>query len=251
MVFRKLFERAASEPRQHRLPDSERIYAVGDIHGRRDCLDVLIDRIDADDRARDGATTTLLFLGDLTDRGPDSRGVVDRVMEIAAGRRCVLLTGNHEEILVGTWDGDRSMAGLFNRVGGRETLLSYGATEAEYDACDLAGLAALTARVVPAEHIAFLRGFVDSHAAGDYLFVHAGIRPGVPLDAQTSGDMRWIRREFLDDRRDHGPMIVHGHSITEAVDARANRIGIDTGAYASGRLTAIGIEGGERWFLQS
>lgn len=249
MVLRKLFSRTVEVVRKHRLPVGERIYAIGDVHGRLDLLDTLVALIDVDDAALEPAETTLVFLGDLMDRGADSKGVIERVMEIAATRRTVLLMGNHEEILISAWEGDRRAASLFHRVGGRETLLSYGVMSHDYDFGDLDDLSALVRARVPAQHIAFLRQSRDSYARGDYLFVHAGVRPGVPLVAQTPTDMRWIRREFLDDSRDHGPMIIHGHSITEDVDEHPNRIGIDTGAFASGKLTAIGIEGTRRWFL--
>ena len=252
MVFRKLFARAAEpEPQLYSLPAGQRVYAIGDIHGRRDCLDTLIGMIDADDEARGRVDTTLVLLGDLIDRGADSHGVVERAMLLTTSPKCVLLMGNHEEILIRVWEGDRKAAGLFHRVGGRETLLSYGVSEAEYDACDLGDLADLVSARVPVEHIAFMRGFADQWQCGDYLFVHAGIRPGVPLDEQRDSDLRWIRREFLDDPRDHGVMVVHGHSITEAVDEQPNRIGIDTGAFASGKLTALGIEGTETWVLST
>ena len=252
MVLKKLFARAAvPETEPHRLPQGERVYAIGDIHGRRDCFDALLALIDADDAARGAARTTLVLLGDLVDRGAESRGVVERAMRLSAERRCVFLMGNHEEILIRTWEGDRKTAGLFARVGGRETVMSYGMSAHDYDLCDLGELAVAVGERVPADHIAFLRRFADSFALGDYLFVHAGIRPGVALDEQDPTDLRWIRREFLDDRRDHGAMIVHGHSITETVDDCPNRIGIDTGAFASGVLTAIGLEGDRRWFLQS
>lgn len=229
----------------------ERIYAIGDIHGRRDCLDDLLARIDDDDRARGPAATTLVFLGDLVDRGPESRGVVERLQQLSRLRLCIFLMGNHEEVFVDAWEGDESAARLFHRIGGRETLLSYGVTPAEYDAADFARMITLLATHVPAEHVAFLRGFCDTHRSGDYLFVHAGIRPGTPIDEQRPADMRWIRDKFLDDPRDHGAIVVHGHSITPAVDERPNRVGIDTGAYASGRLTALGLEGTDRWFLST
>ncbi len=252
MIFKKFFARAVDpDPQVYALPEGERVYAIGDIHGRRDCLDALIALIDVDNAARGKADTKLIFLGDLVDRGADSRGVVERAMHIAKSPKTVLLMGNHEEILIRAWEGDRKAAGLFHRVGGRETLLSYGVTEAEYDACDLGDLAELVAQHIPVEHVTFMKNFIDQWRCGDYLFVHAGIRPGVPLDEQSGSDMRWIRREFLDDPRDHGLMIVHGHSITEHVEERNNRIGIDTGAFASGRLTALGIEGTERWVLST
>lgn len=249
MVFKRFFARPEVKPQVHSLPAGQRVYAIGDIHGRRDCLDTLLGLIDADDMARGRRDTTVVFLGDLIDRGADSRGVIERVMQIAASPKTILLKGNHEEILIRAWEGDRQGAGLFHRVGGRETLLSYGVGEAEYDACDLGDLAALVFARVPVEHIAFLRNFRDHWQCGDYVFVHAGIRPGVPIEDQHSSDLRWIRREFLDDPRDHGMMVVHGHSITEEVDEQPNRIGIDTGAFASGRLTALGIESTDRWIL--
>ncbi len=252
MIFKKFFARATElDPQVYALPDGERVYAIGDIHGRRDCLDELIGLIDVDNAARGRADTRLVFLGDLVDRGADSCGVVERAMHIAKSPKTILLMGNHEEILIRAWEGDRKAAGLFHRVGGRETLLSYGVTEAEYDASDLGDLAELIAEHIPVEHIAFMKRFIDQWRCGDYLFVHAGIRPGVPIDEQSGSDLRWIRREFLDDPRDHGLMIVHGHSITEEVDERNNRIGIDTGAFASGKLTALGIEGTDKWVIST
>jgi serine/threonine protein phosphatase 1 len=249
MVLRKFFSRPLPPPRQHRLPDGERIYAIGDIHGRLDCLDSIMSQISYDEAGRDKADTTIVFLGDLIDRGADSRGVIERAMDIAGRYKTVFLMGNHEEILIRAWEGDSRAAALLHRVGGRETVMSYGVPASDYDAGDLGELMTLVGDRIPPEHIEFLREFRESYLHGDYLFVHAGIRPGIPLAAQDPLDMRWIRREFLDDSRDHGPMVIHGHSITEDVDLQTNRIGIDTGAFASGKLTAIGIEGVQRWFL--
>ncbi len=251
MVFRKFFARAEPEPQVHALPAGERVYAIGDIHGRRDCLDRLLIAIDDDEKSRPAAETTVVFLGDLVDRGSDSRGVIDRVMQVSKARRCVLLMGNHEEILIRAWEGDRKATGLLHRVGGRETLMSYGISAHDYDSGDIDDLTVLVGERIPVAHIAFLRGFIDQWQRGDYLFVHAGIRPGVPFEEQRPSDLRWIRREFLEDDRDHGAMIVHGHSITEEVDVQPNRIGIDTGAFASGKLTALGIEGPETWVIST
>jgi serine/threonine protein phosphatase 1 len=251
MVLRKLFARPDRAPRSAMLPAGERIYAIGDIHGRLDCLDRLLALIDADDAARGAAETTLVFLGDLINRGSESRAVIDRLITVAATRPAIFLMGNHEEILIRAWEGDRRATALLHRVGGRETMISYGVSATGYDAIDTDGLTALVGARIPAGHIAFLRGFADSHVRGDYLFTHAGIRPGIAIDAQDPADLRWIRGEFLKDTRDHGMMVIHGHSVTEDVDDRPNRIGIDTGAYASGKLTALGIEGGARWILNS
>ncbi len=251
MVLRALFSRKAPAPSPRVIAPDERIYAIGDIHGRRDCLDQLLLQIGEDDRERGPMRTTLVLLGDLVDRGPESRGVVERLSQLDKIQPCVFLMGNHEEVFIDAWEGDEAAAKLFHRIGGRETLLSYGVDPADYDSADFARLAALLAAQVPAEHIAFLRGFRDSYRSGDYLFVHAGIRPGTPIEEQDAQDMRWIRNKFLDDARDHGVCVVHGHSIAPAVDERPNRVGIDTGAYASGRLTALGLEGSDRWFLST
>lgn len=248
-LLRRAIEPAA--PPAH-VPDGLRIYAIGDIHGRRDLLDDLLFRIDADDRARGAARSQLIFLGDLVDRGPDSAGVIQRTMELKSGGRSArFLMGNHEEVFLKALGGSLEALRFFVKIGGRATILSYGFDEAEYDAMDYDALmAALIARV-PRAHIDFLRGFEDRIAIGDYLFVHAGIRPRVPVEEQVGGDLRWIRSEFLDFRGDHGAVVVHGHTISEDVEERSNRIGIDTGAFATGRLTAIGLEGGERWYLDT
>lgn len=253
MVFKRLFGRTEEiPPRIWAAPERQRIYAIGDIHGRLDLLDRLIVQIEEDNASRNRVRTQIVFLGDLCDRGPDSRGVIERVMQLAMASSDVrLIAGNHEELLIRAWEGDRRSAGLINRVGGKETMLSYGVDEAEYDAADLDELLELIPAHVPESHIAFLKSADDWIAAGDYLFVHAGIRPGDAIEEQRTSDLRWIRREFTDHDGDHGLMVVHGHTITEEVDVRPNRIGIDTGAYATGKLTALGVEGTERWFLQT
>ena len=237
-------KRKQAPPRRHSVPDGTRTYAIGDIHGRLDCLDALIAQIDAESE-----NAQIVLLGDLIDRGPDSRGVVERAIELCASRGAILLMGNHEEVLIKAWEGDAQAARLLHRIGGRATLLSYGVAPDIYDAADVSELLALIADAIPAEHIQFLRRGGDHHRVGDYLFVHAGIRPGVDVVRQAGSDLRWIRNEFLDDARDHALMVVHGHTVTAAPDLRANRIGIDTGAFASGRLTALGLEGERRWFV--
>ena len=253
MVFKRLFGiTKAAPPRAWNAPAGQRIYAVGDIHGRRDLLDDLLTRIDADDAERGPAQTQIIFLGDLVDRGSDSRGVIERLMALReASDNVRLLTGNHEELLIRVYDGDKRATSLFHRVGGRETMLSYGMSEADYDAVDLSELAALIPNYVPIAHIDFLKSFDDWIEAGDYLFVHAGIRPGLSIDEQETSDLRWIRREFTEHKGEFSHMVIHGHTITEGVDEQSNRIGIDTGAFATGTLTAIGIEGSERWFLST
>ncbi len=253
MVFKRLFGINKEEPpRVWSAPTGQRIYAVGDIHGRRDLLDALLTLIDADDAARAPAQTQIIFLGDLVDRGSDSRGVIERLMALReASDNVRLLIGNHEELLIRVYEGDKRATSLFHRVGGRETMLSYGMSEADYDAVDLSELAALIPNYVPLAHIDFLKSFDDWIEAGDYLFVHAGIRPGLAIEEQETSDLRWIRRDFTEHKSAFSHMVIHGHTITEGVDEQSNRIGIDTGAFATGKLTAIGIEGGERWFLST
>jgi serine/threonine protein phosphatase 1 len=241
------------QSRAERVPDGMRVYAIGDIHGRLDLLDQLLASIAADDRARgNGVETLYIFLGDLIDRGPDSCGVVERLLAFSrSGVRARFLMGNHEQVFLRALEGDQRALRFLARIGGRETLQSYGIGEEDYKSLDFEQLARQAAGKVPAEHLAFLAGFETMIRLGDYLFVHAGVRPGVTLEAQEQSDLYWIRDEFLSHRDSFGAMVVHGHSITEDIDVRANRIGIDTGAFATGRLTAIGLEGGERWFLST
>jgi len=232
------------------IPAGERVYAIGDVHGCADQLDRLLAAIDTDDATRAPAATTLILLGDLVDRGPDSRRVVERAMALAAASpRVALIKGNHEEMLLRAAEGHRPSLQLFNRYGGRETLMSYGVDAIAYDDASLEELGDTIAAHVPAVHRAFLDAGLDHITIGDYLFVHAGIRPGVPLAEQVGADLRWIRDPFLSHRGAHEGFVIHGHTITADPDVRANRIGIDTGAYEGGPLTAIGLEGADRWFL--
>jgi len=242
------------QPRMDSVPAGVRVYAIGDIHGRLDLLEQLLAEIDADDdrRGTGHVETQLIFLGDLIDRGPDSSGVVERLLHFSrSGAPVRFLMGNHEQVFLRAMAGDERALRFLVRIGGRETLLSYGITEEEYLQLDFSALAERAQALVPAVHLEFLQGFEDMVAVGDYLFVHAGLRPGVALEAQELNDLCWIRDEFLNHRDSFGAMVVHGHSITEEIDVRANRIGIDTGAFATGKLTAIGLEGEERWFLST
>ena len=234
------------------LPPGKRVYAIGDIHGRLDLLDALLARIDADDAARPALDTSLIFLGDLIDRGPDSRGVIERVrwlMQASPNVKCVI--GNHEDLLLRCLDGDTRVVPVFGKAGGQATLRSYGVGDFDYDEADADEIVTLLQNCVPQDHVDFLKGLDDYVVIGGYLFVHAGIKPGVPLAAQKPDDMRWIRDRFTGYTGDHGIMVIHGHTITELVDLQSNRIGIDTGAYATGKLTAIGLEGKDFWFLDT
>lgn len=252
-MFAKLFKpRAAEAPPPCSVPPGQRVYAIGDIHGCADLLDALMAKVDADNAARGPAETTLIFLGDLVDRGPWSAHVVERLRRLAASRPTSrFLLGNHEEVFLSALDGDAKALRLFSRIGGKETVMSYGVSEEEYDAMDFAQLAEALRRIVPSDHRAFLTGFEDMVTIGDYVFVHAGVRPDVDLAEQRPGDLRWIRDPFLDHGKPLGKMVVHGHTITEALDVQPHRIGVDTGAYISGKLTALGLEGEESWTVST
>jgi serine/threonine protein phosphatase 1 len=252
MSMRSLFNfLSRSQPISCSVPEGVRVYAIGDIHGRLDLLDRLLTMIDDDDRARGPARSELIFLGDLVDRGPDSVGVIERLMALRETGRVRYLMGNHEEVFLRAVDGDLRALRFLVRIGGRETLLSYGISEEDYRRLDFDELLALLQQKVPQTHIAFLSVFETMIEVGDYLFVHAGLKPGVAVEDQKTSDLCWIREDFLSHRESFGKMVVHGHSITEDIDEQPNRIGIDTGAFASGRLTAIGLEGDQRWYLST
>ncbi len=248
-LIRKLFRARRSGP-SPAIPSGERVYAIGDIHGRSDLFAALIAAIDADDAARGPADTTVILLGDLVDRGPDSAGVIAFARGWQTRRRVRLLTGNHEEVFLDSFDKIEVLRHLL-RYGGRETLLSYPIDLETYSRADLAETQELMRAAVPAEDVGFLQSFEDHVTIGDYLFVHAGIRPGVALEDQLLQDLRWIRQPFLDSAESFGPVVVHGHTISARAEIRHNRIGIDTGAYASGRLTALGLEGTTRWLIEA
>lgn len=233
-------------------PEGRRVYAIGDIHGRLDLLEELLANIEADNQARGSAKTYLVFLGDLVDRGPDSRGVIDRLVnKPPAFARNIFLKGNHEEFFLGVIKGDDAIVQHWLTYGGTECAESYGVTNGwMLNTTSTAIMERLIAEV-PRAHVEFLSNMADSFKFGDYLFVHAGIRPGVPFESQSSKDLRWIREGFLEDRSHHGVMVVHGHTIVERPEEHPNRIALDTGAYRTGTLTALGIEGTDRWFLEA
>lgn len=249
MPFRRFFSQRKSMPRG---AEGWRAYAVGDVHGCLDLLDDLVERIVADHQSRPPARGLLVLLGDMVDRGPNSAGVIERVRTLSLpDMRVVALTGNHEEVFLRILHREADQITSWLDFGGEETLLSYGLDPQEIGRMAPAQAQQRIASVVPADHRTFLGGLGDSFRFGDYLFVHAGIRPGIPLAEQSLADLRWIREPFLSDRRDHGMTVVHGHTISERVEQLGSRIGIDTGAYASGRMTALGIEGQERWVIDT
>ena len=232
------------------VPPGTRVYAVGDIHGRLDLFEALVAAIEADDVRSPVAETTVVLLGDLVDRGPDSAGVVKLAREWQQRRRVRILAGNHEEMFLRGF-GDIETFRHFLRHGGRETVLSYDVDRPAFARASMAEAQGMMRMAVPAEDIAFLEGFEDMIAVGDYLFVHAGIDPRVPLEEQRRHDLRWIREPFLSHPEAHGPVVVHGHTISDEAEDCGNRIGIDTGAFMTGRLTALVLEGSSRRYLEA
>lgn len=232
------------------IPSDERVYAVGDIHGRADLFEDLIALIEQDDAARGKALTTVVLLGDLIDRGPDSARVVDRARRWGQERHVEFIQGNHEEMLLVSRE-DTDALRSFLKFGGLETIESYGVSSQVAQESEIEDLQRLMNAAIPQEDVDFLDGFKKMVRIGDYAFVHAGVRPDTPLEHQLGRDCRWIREPFLSHRGDFGAFVVHGHTITPEPDVCENRIGIDTGAFVHGTLTAIGLQGTERWFLQA
>ncbi len=250
----RLLRRAPEAP-ERRVPAGLRVYAIGDIHGRLDLFEALLERLRADHAARAPAQAHLVPLGDYIDRGPRSAQLLDLLANgPPAWAAWTLLRGNHEQVLLDLWrrrDGFDKRLATWLDFGGRETLRSYGLASSIAFGDDLAAIGAEIRRLVPERHIRLIEAMSLTHRIGDYLFVHAGLKPGLEVEYQQPHDLLWVREEFLDSDADHGALVVHGHSVTARVDIRPNRIGIDTGAYATGRLTALVLEGSERRFLST
>jgi serine/threonine protein phosphatase 1 len=228
------------------LPPGERVYAVGDIHGCLDRLVALHEMIAEDIATRPVERTTLVHLGDYVDRGADSAQVVDWLINQppVPADEIVNLMGNHEHMMLAAVAGvDKEAPGLWLMNGGADSLLSWGISRAVPPA--------EWASRIPRQHLTFLRDLAVSRRIGPYLFVHAGIRPGVSLELQSRQDMMWIREPFLSSRADHGVVIVHGHTPKREPVVQPNRIAIDTGAVLGGALTCVVLEGDMLGFLMS
>ncbi len=245
-----LFRKSRAVPQVAAMPAGKRCYAVGDIHGRLDLLTMLLDLVERDNAARAPAETYLVFLGDLIDRGAASKGVLDLLSTANfPWAKPMFLMGNHEEAFLEVLAGDLSYLDNWLRFGGFECAQSYGLSAAELAGGNPALLYRALRERVPQEHIDFIDSFYDSFALGRYVFVHAGIRPGIAIEDQDPHDLRWIRHDFLDDQSDHGVIVVHGHTVVETAAAHVNRVAIDTGAYRTGRLTAVRLEADDREFI--
>jgi len=221
----------------------ERIYAIGDVHGCVAELNELYRMILDHEGSRPPVPRThILFLGDIVDRGPDSRGALEWIDRLRRERPGVSsLFGNHEEMLIRACDRDALSLGGWLRNGGDEAVASFGLSP--FDGDDIGGFIERLRAAMSPEWIEWVRRWPLTATSGDYFFCHAGVRPGVALRKQQRRDLLWIREEFLDDPRDHGAMIVHGHTVSPRVELMGNRIGVDTGAYRTGVLSAVCLDG--------
>jgi serine/threonine protein phosphatase 1 len=235
-----------------RVPEGMRVYAIGDIHGRADLLAAMHDGIRADlAQNRPEGQAVLVYIGDYIDRGMQSRQVIDHILSNPVpGLARVYLRGNHDDSAL-QFLRDAQFGPIWFGYGGDATLLSYGVrmTAGKIGADRFEDMRQQFEAALPPEHLEFLSSLQSMYECGDYLFVHAGVRPGVAFPDQKPEDLMWIRDEFLDSKQDHGKINVHGHTVSEAPEQKDNRIGIDTGAYASNRLTCLILEGDQRYFM--
>ncbi|NOT42763.1 MAG: serine/threonine protein phosphatase [Alphaproteobacteria bacterium] len=230
------------------VPPDHLVVAVGDLHGRLDLLELLWGKIDAASRLSAARQRTLIFIGDYVDRGLQSAQLVERLLDGFPGFETVYLKGNHDETLL-QFLSDPAIGEAWRNFGGLETLSSYGVAHAAGKSW--AQTRGEFASLLPKTHEAFFKNLRLYHVVGDYIFVHAGLKPRVPLDEQRESDLLWIREEFLDSAVNFGRVVVHGHTPADAPEVRNNRIGIDTGAYMTGNLTAVVLEGRTRQFLST
>ncbi len=233
-----------------------RVYAVGDVHGQLAMLRAAHQRIASDRAACGDSTAEVVHLGDFCDRGPDTAGVIQFLVDgVAAGEPWRMLLGNHDRLFRGfvreasLRDSvlHRGFTWLSSNMGGMATLQSYGVSD--LNELSVQRLHARLLELIPSSHITFLDRLEPIVEDGERVFVHAGIRPGVPLQAQLEDDLVWIRDEFLYDGRDHGKLIVHGHTVIETPTHYGNRIDLDTGAGYFRQLTVAVLEGRDCWIL--
>ena len=237
------FLRSRKIVKQPQLPEGIRIYALGDIHGRYDLLKEMFTVIDADMARNPVERPIEVFLGDYIDRGPDSAHTLDLLLDRSFHRETVFLKGNHEAFFLEVL-GNPAKLEDWRQFGGLQTLMSYGLQPSlNPDAAEQTNLINALLKAMPRDHLSFLKDLKPSFTCGDFFFVHAGVRPGIPLKEQQENDLLWIRNEFLDSEENFGKFIVHGHTPVQKPDIRPNRINIDTGAYATGNLTLLTIQG--------
>ncbi|RZN13010.1 serine/threonine protein phosphatase [Bradyrhizobium genosp. SA-3] len=224
------------------LPEGVRIYAISDIHGCAHLLQPMLRVIDADVARSRPHYAIEVFMGDYIDRGPDTRATLDILVERSRRGNAVFLKGNHEAFLVSVFE-DPSLFADWIAVGGTQTLMSYGLAPPDLKRDEPTSILRDLIRAMPTEHLEFLDNLRLSFTCGDFFFVHAGVRPGVALSEQQENDLLWIREEFLESKKHFGKYVVHGHTPVRNADVRNNRANIDTGAYATGNLTLMSIQG--------
>jgi serine/threonine protein phosphatase 1 len=252
-MLRNLFGTRAVSIAPAKAPPDTRIYAVGDIHGRADLLSRLHSLIREDAASSTKTRNLIIYLGDYVDRGETSKTVIDLLLdEPLNGFETIFLKGNHEEMMLGFMENAPAGA-MWLHNGGDATIYSYGGRVADSFGLDhrYFELQQALRENLPDRHLAFLRNLNLHHIEGGYLFVHAGVQPGIPIENQAIQDLLWIRREFIISRADHGYCVVHGHTIFSEPDIRPNRIGIDTGAFFSNVLTCLVLEGTEQRIIQT
>lgn len=226
----------------HRLPGEERIYAIGDVHGRADLLRAKFAAIDQHLLDNPVRWTRIVMLGDYIDRGHASRETIALILQRAEGGGLVALAGNHEALLL-EFLSDPTNYMRWAEVGGAETLMAYGVPPPQaLNAERLEELAQALIAAMPAAHLRFLKTLRLAFFHGAFLFVHAGVRPGIPLAEQVLADLLWIREPFLSHDGDLGAVVVHGHTRVLQPEVRENRINIDTGAYVTSRLTCLVLD---------
>lgn len=237
-----------------RTPKDTRLYAIGDVHGCLDELKVLHTIIADDLRFRPIPAHQIIHLGDYVDRGPDSNGCIQFLMETMEGApNMVSLKGNHEDKLFNFLNDPVATAYSFLTYGGAQLSRSYGVEPAEIGATenDMIAFRDMLQSTIPSEHLTFMRSLPTSHGVGDYLFVHAGVRPDVPLEDQNDRDLMWIRTDFLYHANPLAKVIVHGHTPHDEPEFKINRINVDTLAYATGILTCVVLEEDRHLFLST
>ncbi|MBV7264960.1 metallophosphoesterase family protein [Erythrobacter ani] len=248
-IIRSFF-RSRSEPLSPSVPDGTRFYVIGDIHGRLDLYEALIEAIERDDAQSGPADTHIILLGDLVDRGPDSAGVIARTREWQSRRNVRVLLGNHEEMFLESFENPEILR-HFLKHGGRETIISYGLSKKQLNEMSLDDLFEKLPEIVSPAERDYIANLDEKIVAGDYLFVHAGIDPAFRIEDQQRSDMLWIRDRFLEHEAPFEKVVVHGHTIFDDVVNHGNRIGIDTGAFRSGVLTALVLEDDRMRTLQT
>jgi serine/threonine protein phosphatase 1 len=252
----KLFKKKTAEeaiPKTYAMPVGEVVYGIGDVHG---CLRPMVDllqKIQRDRKSCPAQKSTVVFLGDLMDRGPASREVIEFLMNFSPNwTDVVYLRGNHEEVMLDVLNGNIGAMRSWFEFGGKECARSYGVNNFGQLHINPDHIMMALQRSVPKEHIQFLDSFHDAFTFGEYLLVHAGIKPRVAIEDQSPYDMRWVRSSFLDYKKPHPMKIVHGHSVVEdKPEIHSNRIAVDTGVYQGRPLTAVKLYADEEFFIQS